>query len=182
MYGGTYEAEITKDIMHANHLVSIWWSFKGSGMVPFRVRCSPVLSGLSQFCHWSPGFVPVQWRVNVGQADLRDGGGGRAFRRFWLDITRQSRAADWWGLQRCTMGWGSLLLSPVLPCLQPKPAEQLVKYQKYPSDQKKKTWTLLCYHLNFWQVIINQKSTVNSSISTLLLAFNRRGYLSTPRR
>ncbi len=169
--------------MHANHHVSVWRPFKRSGVVPLRFRRSPVLSSLSQSCHWSPGLVPVQWRVYIGQADWRDGGGGRALRRLWLDITRWSRAVHWWGLQRGTMGWGGSLLNPALPCLQQKPAEQLVRNPKYASNRRKKTCTLLCYPLHFWQVIINQKPTVNFfSISTLLLAFNRRGYLSILRR
>lgn len=134
--------EIPKDIMHANHHIFIWRSFKRSGVVPLRIRCNSVLSSLSQSCHWSPGLVPVQWRVNVGQADCGDGGGrgwgwGRVLRKLWLDITRWSGAVHWWGLQRGTTGWRSSLLSPALPCLQPKPAEQLVKNQKYPCDQKK---------------------------------------------
>ena len=134
--------EIPKDIMHANHHVSIWWSFKRKWRGPFKsfggVRSFPVFPGPATeapaACQSSGGFT---------QDGLTEGmemgvGGGRALRGLWLDITRRSRAARWWGPGRGTMGRGGRLLNPALPCLQQKPAEQLVKDQKYPSNQKKK--------------------------------------------
>lgn len=78
-----------------NHHISIWWSFKRSGVVPLRVRCSPVLSSLSQSCHWSPGLVPVQWRVNVGQADWGDGG-----EEGWRSVSSDETSPD--GAEQCT--------------------------------------------------------------------------------
>lgn len=96
---------------------------KENGMVPLRVQRSPVLSSLPQPYHWSPGPVTVQWRVLHGTGWLKvweEREGGRPLNGHWLDITRQSRAVHWWGLQRGTMGWGRLLLIPVLPCLQQK--------------------------------------------------------------
>lgn len=117
-----------------------------SGTVPLRVWRSSVLSSVSQSSHWNPGLVPVQWRVNTGQADWRDGGGREgALHRLWLKITRWSRATCWRGLQSGTTGWGDLLWSPGLPYLQPKPTEQLVMKQECLPTQKKKTCTLLCY-------------------------------------
>lgn len=54
--------KILKDIMHANYHVSLSDGHsKESGVVPLRVWRSPVLSSLSQSCHWSLGLVPVQW-------------------------------------------------------------------------------------------------------------------------
>lgn len=115
-----------------------------SGVVPLTVGRSPVRSGPvhsspSQSCRWSLGLLPVQWRVTIGQADCRDRG-GRALRGLWLDITRKSRAVHWWGLRRGTMGWDSLLPIPELPCLKQKPAEQLLRNQKYPSNET--NWNL----------------------------------------
>lgn len=127
--------EILKEIMHASHHVSIWWFIEICGTVPLRVGCCSVLSSLSQSSHWQLGLLPVQWRGNRTGC-LKGRRGGKVLHRLGLEITRQSTAAIWWGLQKGIMDWGGSLLSPGLPCLQQKPAEQHVRNQNIHLIQK----------------------------------------------
>lgn len=150
--------EILKDIMHANHHVSIWWPFKRKWRGPFKssVESSPFQSLPVLPLKPGPCASPVD-RLTEGME-----GGGRALRKAPI---RHHQAEQSSALMRTAERYNGLRrIAPEPRAPMPatkKPAEQLVKNQKYtPSDQKNKTCTLLCYPPTF--LTSHHKSKANS--------------------
>lgn len=153
-----------------------------SGTVSLRVWRSPVFSSLPQSSRWNPGLVPVQWRVNIGQADWRDGGGERESTPSAVikdHQMEQSNDEDCRVTQRAEV---TRARAPRSHTCNRKPTEQLVKNQNYLSTQRKKTCTLLCYPLNFWQVIVNQKPSVTLSYIYIISAFQQERLSKYPEK
>lgn len=164
--------------MHANHYVSIWWFFKRKWHGPFKNF------GWSRFFQFLPALPlkprpcasPVQGLHRIGWLKGREKREGALWALIRHHQMEQSSA-----LTRTAERHSGLRQTAPEPCA-PIPATQTSRVACHFS-QKRQPCMLLCYPEKMWQVFINQKPTFHFvSKATLLLEFNRRGYLSILRR